>query len=61
MKAIYTVMRKVAPLEVVVRDALGRERNIHTNRNLNVGDTVLVVNGIVVDLVNKPNTQVFEV
>lgn len=61
MKKTYTVVSKVSKSEIKVKDVFGRERLFNTTTNFNIGDSILVVNGVVIGSVRQESTQIFEV
>lgn len=61
MKRIYTVVRRLSQFDILVEDSLGRQKVLQTNKTLSSGDSILTVNGVVIDVTKKEVVQVFNV
>jgi len=61
MKKVYEVVKRLSQYELIGKDYLGRERRIQSNVNVNIGDTVITSNGIVIGLTKKETQQIFGV
>ena len=61
MKRIYTIKKLVAHNTVIAEDSVGREVTLNSDRALKAGQSVLVVNGIVVGRVADTEVKVYEV
>jgi hypothetical protein len=61
MKKTYIVKNKITAGKYVLKDQIGREKTLITDKNLIVGDTVLVVNDVIVGKVARKELRVYEV
>lgn len=61
MKKLLQVSEIISSVKVKAVDGVGREYAIDTDRSLNVGQSILTVNNVVVGVVKTQSDKVYEV
>lgn len=61
MKKIYTIVDKISPTLIRVKDPVGREKTLVTDKSVIIGDNILVVNDIVIGRAKAKELRVYEV
>ena len=61
MRKILVVKEKISSSEIKAVDVFGRGQVLAVTSSFNVGDSILVVNGVVLRKVKKLDTRIYEV
>lgn len=61
MKSIFEVIEIISASRIRVKNAVGREATLNTDKVLSVGDFILVVNGVVIGKTKAQVHPVYEV
>ncbi len=61
MKQILSVIQKVSSTEVKAVDGVGRSKILAGGSSLNVGDSILVVNNVIIQKIKPDNSETYEV
>lgn len=61
MRKVLVVREKISVNEIRAVDAVGRGQVLAVSSSYNVGDSILVVNGIVVRKIKTLDTRIYEV
>ena len=61
MKQILSVTQKISSTEIKVTDKTGKSMILAGGNKFNIGDSILVVNGIIVQKVKSNVSEIYEV
>ncbi len=61
MRKVLVVKERVSSNEIKAVDSFGRGKVLATASNYNVGDSILVVNDVIIQKVKREDVRVYEV